>query len=160
MPILILPLKFAVGAFWQIKNSEGYFIKQNVDTITNTAANKGRLCEPNGLCHRVARTIFSLSNSPLNHAPTSEQRLINTCFQLSDFLIKLWLETEEEEEGKKKKKPHASSRRRCSWIRKLLNQRSRRAALRGPSFIFIWAGPPWSSPQGRLIEKGLQKCDC
>lgn len=50
-------------------------------------------------------------------------RLINTCFQLGDFLIK--------------EKAHGSSRRRCYRIRKLLNQRSRRTALRGASFIFI-----------------------
>lgn len=42
-------------------------------------------------------------------------------------------------EWRQKEKPHASSRRRCSWIRKLLNQRSRRTPLRGASFIFIWA---------------------
>lgn len=94
----------------------------------------------------------SLCQSPSWITCRTGARLINTCFQLGDFLIRFCLDVEE--------KAHAWSRRRCSWIRNLLNERSRRTASRGASFIFIWAGAPRSSLQGPLIEKGLQKCDC
>lgn len=112
---------------------------------------KARVCELNGLCHWVARTIFSLSNSLLHHAPHRSK--------VDYHLLSIrWLSHQAPRgDEEKRKRVHASSRRRCSWIRKLLNRRGRRAALRGASFVFIWAGPPWSSPRGQLIEKGASE---
>lgn len=78
---------------------------------------------------------------PKSHsaAPTG---LINTCFQLGDFLIKLLLEGEKKKEIniyiKKKKKSLESGRDEdVPSIRKPLNGGAGRTAMRKPSFVFI-----------------------
>lgn len=77
--------------------------------------------------------------------------LINTCFQLGDFLIKL-LSGGKKKYINKKKKPRTSSRRRCSQIRKPLNRGSRTHSvargivclhLSGPSMIISTGAANW-----------------